>query len=205
MAVRIVGGERKGTALATLPGTATRPLLGRVRRSLFDILGPRVVDARVLDLFAGSGAVGLEALSRGARWLTLVEAGPGALDVIRKNINKLRYGDCTRVVKGRLPAAVDSLPLPPGLARYDVVSIMPPYGEGLLPPTLERLARRPDLFAPHALLVGQFETGEPVPDPPPEVLEPIDERIYGQTHLVFWEWRGPGGRNAAPPEGDQVA
>jgi len=196
MPVRIIGGERRGTLLATLPGNATRPLLGRVRQSLFDLLGGRVVDACVLDLYAGSGAVGLEALSRGARWLTLVDQSPSALQVIRRNIAKLRVEDRTRVVGASLPAAIDSLPPAPGLARYDLIFVMPPFGVNLLPPTLNRLARHGELLAPAALVVAQFETGEEIPDPPPASLEAVDERVYGTTHLVFWGWKG-GGENRA--------
>ncbi len=214
MPIRIIAGSRRGTHLATLPGSRTRPLLGRVRQSLFDILGATVEEARVLDLFAGSGAVGLEALSRGAAWATFVDDHPGAHEVIAKNIAKLRFQDRTRLVRGRLPAVIDLIPLAPGTQAtngasgggegssesgrsgesgsgggtggFDLVSIMPPYGMALLPPTLEALARRADLVAPGGLIVGQFETGEPVPDPAPTPLLAIDERIYGQTHLVFW-------------------
>lgn len=188
MSVRIIGGSRKGATLATLPGTDTRPLLGRVRQSLFNILGQRVLDARMMDLFAGSGAVGLEAISRGAQWVTFVDSSPAAVDIVRRNIAKLRVEESTRVVKAALPGILDTLPMPRDFERYDLVSIMPPYGLRLLPPTLERLARREQFLAPGALVVGQFETGEPIPETPPPPLSQIEERVYGQTHLVFWEW-----------------
>ncbi len=214
MTLRIIGGERKGSVLASLPGETTRPLLGRVRQSLYDLLREWVGGARMLDLFAGSGAVGLEALSRGARWATFVEADPAALRVLEKNVTKLRYEDRSRVVRGTLPGVLAGLPMPPGsgqpgagrlsgdaqsaqetaqegalgLGRYDLVSIMPPYGKGLIAPTLEALMQHPELLAGEGIVVAQFETGEPLPQTPPHPLRQVEARVYGQTHLVFWRW-----------------
>jgi 16S rRNA (guanine966-N2)-methyltransferase len=168
----------------------------------------------MLDLFAGSGAVGLEALSRGARWATFVEADPAAFRTLEKNVAKLRYANRSRLVRGTLPGALAGLPLPPGsgqpgeggisgeaggaqemdragalgLGRYDLVSIMPPYGKGLIPPTLKALMQHPELLAGEGIVVAQFETGEPVPETPPDRLRQVEARVYGQTHLVFWRW-----------------
>jgi|YelNatPaOPRAMG01_1025707.scaffolds.fasta_scaffold103722_2 16S rRNA (guanine(966)-N(2))-methyltransferase RsmD len=97
--MRIIGGEKKGFVLKSPRGEATRPTLGRVRESLFGILGPEVVGARVLDLFAGSGALGLEALSRGALSCTFVEKSESALASLKANIEKLGYQESTNVAK----------------------------------------------------------------------------------------------------------
>lgn len=187
MTLRILAGHRKGALLATRPGPDTRPLLGRVRQSLFDLLTSRIEDAVVLDLFAGSGAVGLEAVSRGARWATFADAEPAALAVIRRNITKLRFEAQTRTVRANLPRDMRSIPLPPDLSRYNLVFLMPPFGLRLLPPTLDALLLQArELLAPGAWLVGQLERGEPLPEPPPPALTLFDHRLYGQNQLIFW-------------------
>lgn len=186
MSIRIIGGIRRGALLSTREGSSTRPLLARVRQSLFDMLGSWVSGSRALDLFAGSGAVGLEALSRGAAWATLVDRDAEAIRIIERNIGKLRFADRCRAVRGELPRAADTLPLPPDMKPYDLLFIMPPFGYELLGPTLEALAPRTDLFAPLTFVVGQLQTNERIPTPPPE-FQKIEERVYGQTRLLFWK------------------
>jgi 16S rRNA (guanine966-N2)-methyltransferase len=185
MSIRIIGGIRRGALLSTREGPATRPLLARVRQSLFDMLGTWVSGSRVLDLFAGSGAVGLEALSRGAEWATLVDRDAEALGILGRNIGKLRFADRCRAVRSELPRAADTLPLPPDMKPYDLLFIMPPFGHDLLGPTLDALAARADLFAPLTFVVGQLQSDERIPIPPPE-FQKIEERLYGQTRLLFW-------------------
>ncbi len=198
MSVKITGGERKGAILFTRPGEETRPLLGRVRQALFNILAPITAGARCLDLFAGSGAVGLEALSQGARSCLFVERDAAAAEVIERNIRKLRFEDRARIHRGALPGALDHLPPPAAEGeggkpegRYNLVFIMPPFGQALLPPTLERLATRPDRLNPGAILIGQLERGEPRPQAPIHSLRLFDERRYGVTELLFWEFVPP--------------
>lgn len=193
MSIRIIGGIRRGATLTTREGASTRPLLARVRQSLFDMLGTWVNGSRALDLFAGSGAVGLEALSRGAAWATLVDRDAEAIRIIERNVGKLRFTDRCRVVRGELPRVADILPLPPDMKPYDLVFIMPPFGYDLLGPTLEALAARSDLFAPLTFVVGQLQSDERVPTPPP-AYQKVEERMYGQTRLLFWK------RESAPQE-----
>ncbi len=187
MSIRILAGCRRGALLAAPPGESTRPLLTRVRQALFDVLGERTPDSRVLDLFAGSGAVGIEALSRGARWATFVDQGPAAIETIRRNLAKVRFEDRARTVRATLPGAIEALPVPPDMERYDLVFVMPPFGEALLGPALERLAAARDLIAPGACIVGQLERNEPVPTLPPSAsLALVEERLYGVNRLLFW-------------------
>ncbi|KPJ55020.1 MAG: hypothetical protein AMS16_04425, partial [Planctomycetes bacterium DG_58] len=123
--MRITGGSRRGRALKTLSGREIRPTSDKVREALFDILGPRVTGAAVLDLFAGSGSLGLEALSRGAERVTFVEKSPRAIAVIRDNVEELGFEDLAAVNR------LDLLARPGGLARldgpFDIVFVDPPY------------------------------------------------------------------------------
>jgi 16S rRNA (guanine966-N2)-methyltransferase len=129
--VRIVGGELKGRALAAPPGRTTRPTADRVRQTVFDVLahahGDPVIDARVLDLFAGSGALGLEALSRGAAFSLFVEQDVAARGLIRQNAEHLGVLGRTRIFRR------DATSLGPigNVAPFTLVFIDPPYRQGL--------------------------------------------------------------------------
>jgi 16S rRNA (guanine(966)-N(2))-methyltransferase RsmD len=97
--MRIIGGERRGRRLAHWQGGSIRPLRDRVRTALFDTLGEAVTGAEVLDLFAGTGAVGLEALSRGARYATFVDSSSEAIRLIRKNLSRLGYSGRAEIIQ----------------------------------------------------------------------------------------------------------
>ena len=122
-AVRIIAGEHRGRILKAPKGLGTRPMLDRVREALFSSLGSRVEDARVLDLFAGTGSLGLESLSRGAASARLVESDRTALTALRANVATLRLEERAEIVAGD---ALDALAWGEGL-RYDLVFFDPPY------------------------------------------------------------------------------
>ena len=137
--MRVIGGHDRGRRLQAPRGLRTRPTADRVRVTLFDVLGPAVVGARVLDLFAGTGAVGIEALSRGAARVVLVERDQSALRALRGNLAALGASRATaRVLAG------DVLHLLPILGAeegpFDLVFIDPPYATSLAARTLEALA-----------------------------------------------------------------
>lgn len=177
--LRIIAGERRGTRLHTLEGASTRPLRGRVREALFNILQFDVPDAEVLDLFAGSGAVGLEALSRGARHATFVEDSRAAQDVIRRNIAKLRYEERATLVGRRLPEALHAMRPP---RPFTLVFVMPPYGSGLVEATLEAL-RGPGLLAEEAQVIVEIECREALAIDEAQWATAFDRR-YGVTRLI---------------------
>ena len=126
--MRIIAGLYRSRRLAAPPGLSTRPTSDRLRETLFDVLAPRIPGAAFLDLYAGSGAVGLEALSRGAALVTFVERVPAALKVLRGNLARLGIGSGVRVhagsVRGFLRSASAAGERP---ERYDVVFLDPPY------------------------------------------------------------------------------
>ncbi|MCA8878833.1 MAG: RsmD family RNA methyltransferase [Rhodobacteraceae bacterium] len=181
--MRIVAGRLRGLRLAGLgrgdPAAQLRPTADRVRESLFNVLWSGFAQPApgvpVLDLFAGTGALGLEALSRGAGFATFVESGRVALGLIRDNIARARAGECTRIVAhdaariGPCPGA------PAGLVFLD-----PPYGRGLGARALTAAAAG-GWLAPGAVVVWE----ENAPQDPPEGFVLRDHREYGDTHVTL--------------------
>jgi len=178
--MRIIAGRYRGHPIAAPAGRTARPTTDRVREALFSILGSRVEDAAVLDLFAGSGALGLEALSRGAARAVFVDGSARALAALRRNIQRLDVRTA-RVLRGRVAEIL------PRLARdgeaFDLVFLDPPYGKGLAGETLARLGRG-DLLRPGARLVAEHEANAAPPSG--EGLTVQDTRRYGDTALSFY-------------------
>jgi 16S rRNA (guanine966-N2)-methyltransferase len=121
--MRVIAGEYRSRALQAPPGLATRPSSDRLRETLFNVLAPRIEGARFLDLYAGSGAVGIEAVSRGAAEVVFVERAAGALAVLRGNLEKLGIRSRVRVRPGGVGAYLSRA----GREQFDVVFLDPPY------------------------------------------------------------------------------
>jgi 16S rRNA (guanine966-N2)-methyltransferase len=181
--VRIIAGKHKGRALTAPEGRAVRPTSDRAREALFDILAhgrfdesPVFIDAQVLDAFAGTGALGLEALSRGAAHATFIENDRTALAALRANIAVLREEKSTAI----LPA--DALH-PPRAGRAATLAFLdPPYGDDLAAPALTALAAA-GWFAPAALVVVEVAARQNLAAPAGFTL--LEERRYGAARLVF--------------------
>ncbi len=178
---RIIAGAWRGRRLGAPPGLSTRPTAERVRQALFDMLaharwGGRaaIEGARVLDAFAGTGALGLEALSRGAAEAVFLERESAALAVLRANIAACGTGPRARVLAGDVLAA-------PSGAACGLVFLDPPYGEGLIGPAVAHLAAR-GWIAPGTLVVA--ETGRA--EAPPVLGELLAEREHGAARVSVW-------------------
>jgi len=180
MMLRIIGGEKRGARLQTPEGMETRPLRDRVREALFNILQGRLAGRRVIDVFAGSGAVGLEALSRGAANALFIEADHRAASVIQKNIGRLGYEEKSRLVVGTAPDCLPKAVAPDG--GYDLVFLMAPYHTGLGQAAMEALVKVGAL-APRAKAVLELHREEEFAAP--GGWEVDDDRTYGVTRLVF--------------------
>jgi 16S rRNA (guanine966-N2)-methyltransferase len=179
--MRIVAGTWRGRTLAAPPGTQTRPTADRVRQALFDMLlhapwaGRDVIEgADVLDVFAGTGAFGLEALSRGAALATFVEHDRAALAALRANIAACHAREYSTVL------AMDALAVPPGEAA-SVVFLDPPYRSFLLARAIDHL-QAVGRIAPHALLIAETARDEP----PPTAAPLLAERVHGAARLSIW-------------------
>jgi 16S rRNA (guanine(966)-N(2))-methyltransferase RsmD len=178
--LRIVGGEARGRPLRAAAGKGTRPTADRVRQSLFDALGQRMDGLAVLDLYAGTGALALESLSRGAAHAVLIENDPRACAAIFHNVAALNYGERCRVMRGELPQALQEL----RGEKFDLVFSDPPYALRAAQSTLEGLASS-GVLAPAARVVLEMDRREPDPSPPAG-LRRVDERRYGDTRVLVW-------------------
>ncbi len=126
--MRIISGSRKSLPLKTIPGDATRPTTDRIKETLFNIIDPYVAGSRFLDLFAGSGGIGLEALSRGAVHACFVEKSRAAADIIRQNIRFTKFEGESEVIVSDACRCFSERPCE---APYDIVFMDPPYRKGL--------------------------------------------------------------------------
>jgi len=184
--MRVTGGELGGRRLRA-PREGARPTADRVREALFARL--EVAQARVLDLFAGSGALGIEALSRGAAHAVFVERAPRCLAALRANLAALALGERAEVVAGDATQALRRLAA--SGRRFDLVLLDPPYASDEAARTLGALARS-EVLADGAIVVVESSRHRP----PPAVagLEAIDERRYGDTLIRRLRASGAGGR-----------
>jgi 16S rRNA (guanine966-N2)-methyltransferase len=190
--MRIVGGRHRGRRLEAPGGMALRPTADRTREALFNILcqgkldwrpnrraggeGNPLAGARALDAFAGTGALGLEALSRGAGFVTFMENQAAALNACRHNIDALDEAAHTELLRG------DVLRPPPAKAPCELVLMDPPYNQDLAPPALAAL-QAAGWLAPGALAAVELMAKEPFT--PPDGFETLEERKYGKARLVF--------------------
>ena len=194
-AVRIVGGSQRGRRLVAPSGEAVRPTSDRAREALFNILshgdfaasGLHFAERPVLDAFAGTGALGLEALSRGASAAVFIERDREALAALRRNIAALGEEDRAHVVAG------DATRPPRAAFACALAFLDPPYRSGLAAPALSALAAA-GWLTPDALAVIEVAAREELPMPAGFTL--IDERVYGAARLVFL-------RRTGAPSGDQ--
>ncbi len=187
--MRIVGGQFRGKALSAVgkgdAGAHLRPTTDRVRENIFNILaggrlGDPVTGAICLDLFAGTGALGLEALSRGAAHVTFVDQGRKAAQLISANIKLLGVGDQTRMIKAdatRQPISSDT--------PFDLIFLDPPYGRQMGEKALQLLLQA-DLVAENATIVWE----ENAPQTALPGLDLVDTRRYGDTHATFLKASG---------------
>lgn len=175
-APRIIAGTWRGRRLDVPEGRTVRPTSERMREALFNIIGPDIADATLLDLFAGSGAIGLEALSRGAAHVTFVERDRDALNALRSNIAKLGATERCRLMSG------DALHVSYGRDVLDFVYIDPPYASDHLTPCLDRLAAS-GLLGSHSQVIVEHASKWPIAIPRPFTL--ASKRRYGAGSLAF--------------------
>jgi 16S rRNA (guanine966-N2)-methyltransferase len=194
--VRIIAGAYKGKRLVTPRGDVTRPTADQVRIALMDTLMPRLPGARLLDLFAGAGGVGLEALSRGAAHVTFVERDARAVAALRDNVAALGAADAARVVRDDVVRAVAALRRDG--ERFGLVFLDPPYDTALTTATLGALGDGA-LLADGALVVAQHMTKR-APAEQWGVLRAFRTRRFGETTLTFFRTGGYDAGSTPTPE-----
>jgi 16S rRNA (guanine(966)-N(2))-methyltransferase RsmD len=175
--MRIITGTAKGRQLKTPRGHDVRPTSDRVKESLFAILGGRVADAAVADLFAGTGNLGLEALSRGATSAVFVDASPASIAIIRDNVARTGLGSCAEILCGDALAAVDRF------ARtgrtFDLIFCDPPYNRGLAAAILRKIDAG-KIIRPRGTIIIEHSRHEQLPDSLANLTVSRTER-YGET------------------------
>lgn len=181
--MRIIGGRHRGRKLISPASNHVRPTSDRMRETIFNIIshGPVLLrDAKVLDVFAGTGALGLEALSRGATHATFIEKDPRSVKLIQDNIGVLKLEDSTSLKR------MDALKLPPSSDQYDLIFLDPPYGKHMILPTLTGLKSNGYLAGSSLLVVEcpadeEFET--------PDFLSRYKSNTYGQAKYSFLKYQ----------------
>ncbi len=179
--MRIISGESKGRKLVTPKRYSLRPTSDRVKESLFNILGSEVEGKVVLDLFAGTGNLGIEALSRGAKRVIFVEKGRQALRLIQANINQLGLGGRSEILPRDVNRAIGILDQRG--ERFDLIPMDPPYEKGLIQRTLMKLSSHP-VYHGDSILVVEHNRREPLP----HILDGwklVRQQKIGDTLLSF--------------------
>ena len=179
--MRIIGGTARGTKLYTLNGENTRPTLDRVKESLFNIIQNEIIDANVLDLFSGSGAIGLEAVSRGARKSILCDKEKQAIEIIRKNVQKTHMEqkveiynlDFKKILKEKIKE------------KQDIIFLDPPYKTDYIAQALELIYEEQLIDAQSIIIIETDEEEKIIKNVDNEKFEIYDKRKYGRAYLIF--------------------
>ena len=179
--MRIIAGQFRGRKLASVKTAAIRPTSDRVREALFNILGRKPIGSAVLDLFCGTGALGLESLSRGARTSVFVDNDEHSLAVLRRNISRCKVASCTRVIRWDIINNLSCLNRDDQC--FDLVFLDPPYGLEVIQNTLINLIRQ-DVLLPEALVVAEHPSKDTI-DLTGTGLHSVDHRSYGSSALSF--------------------
>ncbi len=185
MPLRVIAGSAKGRRLRMVPGDVTRPIRDQVKEALFSILGTALIDSDFLDLFAGTGSVGIEALSRGAEKAAFVEKHPAALKTIRENLELTKFTDEAQVIQLDV---FEWIKRQSG-GSYDFVYVAPPQYSKLWSKAIRKLDQNAELMNLDAWVIAQINPKE-YRALELESLVEFDQRSYGRTQLVFYERPG---------------
>jgi 16S rRNA (guanine(966)-N(2))-methyltransferase RsmD len=182
--MRVIAGTAKGMHLDSVPGEGTRPITDRAKEALFAILGEDIRGATMLDLFGGTGAVGIEALSRGAAQVIFIERSRAALKVLNRNLERTRLADRGVVIHDdafRFLAQSATM-------AFDIIFVAPPQYRGLWLKAIQLIDRQPAWLTPEGLVIVQIHPKE-YAEPALEHLERRDSRRYGSVQLDFYRHR----------------
>ncbi|HEX2978671.1 MAG TPA: 16S rRNA (guanine(966)-N(2))-methyltransferase RsmD [Anaerolineaceae bacterium] len=179
---RIIAGTARGIRLKPVPGDSTRPITDRVKEALFNILAEDILDATMLDLFGGTGSVGIEALSRGARFVRFIDINRQAFDTLRFNLEHTRLSDKAEVVRADAFSVLRRTPD----RRFDYIYVAPPQYKGLWVQSLKEIDANPGWLSDESWVIVQIDPVEYEANVSTSLRE-IEQRKYGSTLLVFYE------------------
>jgi len=180
--MRVIAGIYKGRRLKTLEGLSVRPTSDRLRETIFNILTPRIEGARFADVCAGSGAIGVEALSRGARHVTFIESSLKAVRIISENLRSCGIRKDYRVINRDAIRALKNLASEK--AQFDIIYFDPPYNSELYAPVMWVIAKH-DLLAEDGVVIVEHRRQSPL-QPNYDRLRPYRQLAQGESHLTFF-------------------
>jgi 16S rRNA (guanine966-N2)-methyltransferase len=180
--MRVIAGSARGFKLRPVPGDSTRPITDRAKESLFSILSDWVVGARVLDLFGGTGAVGIESLSREAKFVQFIDRNRRAVETIRANLEHCKLAEYAQVLQGDSFTFLERY----GGDPFDIVFIAPPQYQELWIRALLLVDSRPELLGEDGIAIVQIHPREEQPVALQNLVE-YDRRRYGSVLLLFYE------------------
>ena len=183
--MRITGGQAKGRLLAPLKGMNIRPTADKIREAIFNIIGQDLRGLKVLDLFAGTGSLGLEALSRGAESVIFIDKFRRAVNLIKKNLAICGFENSGSVIRRDLRKGIP-WDHPLMMEAVDLVFLDPPYGKNAIPPLLGELSSK-DVLSPGSLAVAESAKKEELPLYLGE-FKIIDTRVYGDTRISLYAY-----------------
>lgn len=183
--MRIISGKARGPKLYTLDGTATRPTLDRVKESLFNIIQNDIEDSTVLDLFSGSGAIGLEFLSRGAKRAVLCDSSKDAIKIIKQNVQKTHFEEKVEVYNMEFTKLVERLQN----QKFDIIYIDPPYATDFIKISLEKIIEY-ELVNENTKIIVETDDETRILNQIEKMdVEITDKRKYGRATIIFLKYR----------------
>ncbi len=180
--LRVVSGSAKGKRLKTVPGDTTRPITDQVKEALFNILGSEVHEIRLLDLFGGTGAVGIEALSRGAKHALFLDTSHQAVKIIKQNLETTGFTNKATVMRGDAFTYLQA----PSETGFDLIYVAPPQYKDMWEKAMRLLDAKPDLLDDDGQIIVQINPIEWSDQDYTHFIE-FDRRKYGDTELIFFE------------------
>lgn len=178
--MRIISGTARGTKLYTLEGMETRPTLDRIKESLFNIINIKIQDAYVLDLFSGSGAIGLEAASRGATKVFLCDKSNDAIKIIRKNLDKTNLNNKCVIVNGDYKKCIDNIK-----EKLDIIFLDPPYNTNYASEAVKLIVEKNLLNEEGQIIIETDEEERVLEELENLEIEVFSIRKYGRVKLIF--------------------
>jgi 16S rRNA (guanine(966)-N(2))-methyltransferase RsmD len=185
--MRVISGSAKGTQLSSVPGKSTRPITDQVKEALFNILGSEIFDKTVLDLFGGTGAVGIEALSRGADHVVFLDINYRAYKTIQENLKATDLKPYATVLKKDAFVYLREEPD----REFDIIYIAPPQYQGLWIKAMQALDKNPRWVKEYGMVIVQIDPKEDIDSNDYTNFSVFDRRNYGDTRLIFFELISP--------------
>ncbi|ARC85697.1 RNA methyltransferase, RsmD family [Clostridium argentinense CDC 2741] len=183
--MRVIAGKAKGKKLLPPEGMGTRPTLDRIKESIFNIIQNRVRDAVSIDIFSGTGSLGIEAASRGAKHSYLIEKGDSSYNLLKKNVENLKFQDICTTLKGDCYQYLEGF----GKEKkvFDLIFIDPPYAKEMIPPAIELISKY-HLLQREGLIITKIDSSEIIYEGNDKIIL-IDKRKYGNTTVCFYEYK----------------